>query len=433
MSSPDTTTDKVEPKSKNHKKYRREKPWDDDPTLNKWEIQPWDATTGDTLPGGSLLEESSFATLFPKYREKYLREAWPLITKALDLHGIACELNLVEGSMTVRTTRKTKDPYIIMKARDVIKLLSRSIPATQAVKILNDEMQCDIIKIGGLVRNKDRFVRRRQRLLGPDGATLKALELLTGCYVLVQGNTVATMGKYWGLKEVRKVVLECMQNIHPVYNIKRLMIVRELRKDPKLANEDWSRFLPVFKKKTVKRRVPHQVVKEKEKRMEILEEKMKERKEPTNEGESKETTTTNTNTTKKKVYTPFPPPQLPSKIDKMLDSGEYFLKEHQRKRKKVQDTHARASIRSKEKRKEKEKIYEPPSSKVDVGDKDDMRKKDEGIDISDLGLLKSKFKSSGTKKKGSLSDFVEMKTNSGGEEVSTKTEKKKQKTVHFQE
>ena len=62
-----------------------------------------------------LSEESSFATLFPKYREKYLRDIWPEVTEALKPHGIRCDLNLVEGSMTVKTSRSTWDPYIIIK------------------------------------------------------------------------------------------------------------------------------------------------------------------------------------------------------------------------------------------------------------------------------------------------------------------------------
>lgn len=79
--------------------------------------------------------------------------------------------------MSVLTTRKTYDPYVILKARDMIKLLARGVALTQAAKVLQDDIACDIIKIGNLVRNKERFVKRRQRIIGPDGSTLKVASM----------------------------------------------------------------------------------------------------------------------------------------------------------------------------------------------------------------------------------------------------------------
>lgn len=79
------------------------------------------------------------------------------------------------------------------------------------------------------------------------------------------------------------------------------MIKRELMKDSNLKDENWDRFLPKFENKNPNKKA----------------------KKPKTDKKKKQ----------KKEYTPFPPPQQETKIDKMLTSGEYFLTETQKKAK----------------------------------------------------------------------------------------------------
>lgn len=253
--------------------------------------------------------------------------------------------------MLVKTTRKTWDPYIIIKARDIIKLLSRSVPYEQAVKVLEDEISCDIIKIKSLVRNRDKFIKRRNRLIGPGGCTLKSIELLTNCYVLVQGTTVSAVGPYKGLQHVRSLVEDTMKNVHPIYNIKALMIKRELMKDDNLKDENWDRFLPKFESKNPNKK-------------------------------QKKTKTEK----KKKEYTPFPPTPAMTKIDKQIASGEYFMTEIQKKAKLSKERREKQTSDKKRQAEERGKDYVAPIEDA-PGSSKKMKTTDETkIDVKSLKL-----------------------------------------------
>ena len=85
-------------------KYRREKPWDHE-GIDHWKVEvrardglapaaaahaPAQPFAEGDMKGGALLEESSFATLFPQYREAYLREVWPAVTRELKVCAEQC-------------------------------------------------------------------------------------------------------------------------------------------------------------------------------------------------------------------------------------------------------------------------------------------------------------------------------------------------------
>ena len=289
--------------------------------------------------------------------------------------------------MTVRTTRKTFDPYIIIKARDLIKLLSRSVPAPQALKVLEDDTNCDVIKIGGMVRNKERFVKRRQRLIGPNGSTLKAIEMLTGCYVLVQGNTVSVMGGWKGLKTVRKIVEDAMKNTHPIYHIKELMIKRELEKDPELATQSWDRFLPKFKKKNVQRKKPAKIG--------------------------------------KKERAVFPPAPTMSKVDMQIESGEYFLSKEAKERKVAYEKLQKQKSTISDNQKKRQEAFVAPKEEERPTRSKSSKSKDE--DIGDIAAsLKAKNKTKKEEEKRSKTSASSFLMGGGGEDEKKAKSKKRE-------
>ena len=92
------------------------------------------------------------------------------------------------------------------------------------------------------------------------------------------------------------------------------------------ANENWDRFLPHFKKRTLSKR---------KKPLKITDKS-------------------------KKPYTPFPPPQEKSKVDLQIESGEFFLGKQAKERVAREERQEKQREKQAEKRMAKQKDFVPP-------------------------------------------------------------------------
>merc|ERR1719229_1694493 len=101
--------------------------------------------------------------------------------------------------------------------------------------------------------------------------------------------------------------------------------MNKLKENKELEGQDWSRFLPRTKGKTLNRRKkPHKIH-------------------------------------KKKEYTPFPPDQQPRKEDIEMAQGVYFLKEAERQRLRAERKRTKAKEVEAQRKRERAAAFVPPS------------------------------------------------------------------------
>lgn len=114
-------------------------------------------------------------------------------------------------------------------------------------------------------------------------------------------------------------------------------------KDPELRIENWERFLPHFKKRTLSKR---------KKPLKITDKS-------------------------KKPYTPFPPPQEKSKVDLQIESGEYFLGKQAMERAAKERREEQQREKQAEKEAARQKEFVPPQENGTASSKQEkMRKRD---------------------------------------------------------
>ena len=170
------------------------------------------------------------------------------------------------------------------------------------------------------------------------------------------------MGGWKGLKTVRKIIEDCMRNMHPIYHIKELMIKRELAKDPALANQSWDRFLPKFKKKNVKRKKPSKIGKGKKDQV-------------------------------------FPPAPTPSKIDKQIESGEYFLSQEAKRRRAAQEKlEKQKEALSKSAKRRQEAFVAPKEDSPGDGEEKKKKKRASEVGADDVAAMTASLKAKGKAK-----------------------------------
>jgi len=122
-----------------------------------------------------------------------------------------CRLTLQIDSETGDVTipeETTQDPYLALKAGDIVKAVARGFSPERSMVLLNDDYYLAVLDIRDYVGKSSKHIHRiRSRLIGSDGKTRRLIEELGEVELSIYGNTVGIIGDMYSI-EIGKTAVD---------------------------------------------------------------------------------------------------------------------------------------------------------------------------------------------------------------------------------
>lgn len=123
--------------------------------------------------------------------------------------GTRIEVDSETGEVFITSTKDTKDPLAVWKARDVVMAIGRGFSPERAFRLFNEGETLEVINLTDIIigNDKNALPRVRGRIIGRKGRTREIIEEMSGADVSVYGKTVAIIGNPLQV-EVAKTAIE---------------------------------------------------------------------------------------------------------------------------------------------------------------------------------------------------------------------------------
>ena len=111
------------------------------------------------------------------------------------ISGVKLEVDAEEGEVIINDDVELEDPVMGLKVLEVIKAVGRGFNPEKAMRLFDDDEYLELVDLSDFVGDrKNQITRIRGRLRGKDGKTRRIIEELTGCDMMIYGNTVGLIG-----------------------------------------------------------------------------------------------------------------------------------------------------------------------------------------------------------------------------------------------